>query len=456
MTLNQSNTNIMKKLIFILLIVPVLGFSSLLAQPVNIQNNPKYGADSLSRMDCANNLSTMSEFMKINLLSFAMSSWQKVFTECPESSKNIYIYGVKIYRDRVVKATDPEAKASALDTLMLIYDKRAEYFGQEGLVLGRKGLDLFKYDRSKIQESYNILKKSVEIAQVSAEPAVILTFMNLSNALLNAGAIESRELIDNYLVTTDILTKRIQAGGKYKPQAEQAMGSIEAIFANSGAADCDALLEIFTPKFEKTPEDIELLKKITSLLIEQDCEDSELFAKTSENLYQIEPSSQAAYNLSKLFYKKGDIDKAVEYYEEAISREEDLLLKAKYQYELGLISFSKYDDYNKSRTLAKSAISNNPEWGEPYILIGNLYASSSSRCGENDFEKTTIFWAAVDKYIKAKSVDPEVSAEATELINKYVKYFPNAEDAFFYGLENGKPYSVGCWINENTTVRTRQ
>jgi len=446
----------MKKLILILLIVPAFGLSSLMAQPVKIHDNPKYGADSISRMECANNLSTMSEFMKINLLSFAMASWQKVFEDCPESSKNIYIYGVRIYRDRLAKLTDPETKALALDTLMLIYDKRAEYFGQEGLVMGRKGLDLFKYDRSKVQETYDLLKKSVEISKVSAEPAVMLTLMNLSNALLNKGAIEGRELIDNYLLTTDILNKRIQAGGKYKSQAEQAMQSIEAIFANSGAADCEALVEIFTPKFEETPKDLELLKKITSLLVGQNCEDTELFARASENLYQIEPSSQAAYNLSKLFYKKEDIDKAAEYYEEAISREEDLILKAKYQYELGLISFSKYDDYNKARTLARNAIDNNPEWGEPYILIGNLYASSSSRCGENEFEKTTIFWVAVDKFIKAKSVDPEVSTEATELINKYTQYFPNAEDAFFYGLENGQPYSVGCWINENTTVRTRQ
>jgi len=62
----------------------------------------------------------------------------------------------------------------------------------------------------------------------------------------------------------------------------------------------------------------------------------------------------------------------------------------------------------------------------------------------------------VDQYIKAKSADASVSAEATELINKYTQYFPNIEDAFFYGFENGQAYTVGCWINENTSVRTRQ
>jgi tetratricopeptide (TPR) repeat protein len=447
---------IMKKSALMALLVFGFGYSTLIAQPVEIQNNPKYGADSISRMECANDLSTMSEFMKINLPDYALASWQKVFANCPESSKNIYIYGVRIYRHKLKNMTDPDLKASAIDTLMLIYDKRAQYFGQEGLVLGRKGLDLLKYDPSQVERGYDLLKKSVQQSGVSAEPAVMVTLMNLSNGLFRSGNIDSRELIDNYLVTTDILEKRIQVGGKYKAQAETALENIEAIFAASGAADCPTLVEIFTPKFEKTPNDLDFLTKLTSLLINKECEETELFAQTSENLYTLEPSAQAAYNLAVLFFKKDDLEKAVGYYEEAISREEDLTKKAKYEYELGLIQFSKYNDFTKSRNLAREAISHNPEWGAPYILIGNLYASSSSICGENDFEKSTIFWAAVDKFISAKSVDPESADEANELINKYSQYFPNVEDAFFYGFENGQSYTVGCWINETTTVRSRQ
>lgn len=444
----------MKKKLLLTVLVVSLGVFSSSAQP-NIFDNPKYGTDSASRMECANNLSTMSEFMKIKLYDFALPAWQEVLQNCPESSKNIYIYGVRIYRDKLNKAKDPEVKARALDTLMLVYDMRIQYFGQEGLTLGRKGLDLFKYDRTKEKESYDILKRSLELAKVSTEPSVINTLMQLSNALYHDEVIEGRELIDNYLLTSDYLEKRIKAG-KTVEQAQKVLENVEAIFARSGAADCDILAEIFTPKFEQTPNDTEFLKKVTTLLIDQDCEDSELFEKSSENLYKVEPSAQAAYNLSKLFFKKEDYEKAVVYYKEAISGEEDLELKAKYQYELGLIQFSKYDDYSGSRTLARSAIKNNPDWGGPYILIGNLYASSSSTCGENDFEKTTIFWAAVDKYAKARSVDESVSDQASELIRKYSQYFPNVEDAFFYGLADGEAYSVGCWINERTTVRTRQ
>ena len=224
-------------------------------------------------------------------------------------------------------------------------------------------------------------------------------------------------------------------------------------FAAEEVSEVDPILATYDE--QGRPESVRY-RQLTALLTNQDCEDSELFARTSENLYKLEPSSQAAYNLARLFFRKEEFDKSVSYYEEAIESEQDLQLKSKYQYELGLIQFSKYDDYPKARTLARSAAENNPTWGEPYILIGNLYASSSIRCGDNEFEKSTVFWAAVDKYIKAKTVDPSCNEDATELINKYSQYFPNVEDAFFYGFENGQPYTVGCWINESTTVRARQ
>jgi len=369
----------MKNILLTILFLFAVGIITNSAQAPNIYENPKYGADSASRIECANNLSTMSEFMKINLFSYALPSWQKVFANCPASSKNIYLYGVKIYRDKLNNTEDPELLASCLDTLMLIYDTRIENFGQEGVVLGRKGLDLLKYDRKQVEASYVYLKKSVDLSKEKSEPAVMVTLMQLSNALFRAGRLEGRELIDNYLVTSEIFEQRISSG-KSKAQSEKALQNIEAIFAKSGAADCETLVEIFTPKFEQTPEDLEFLKKLTTLLTDQNCEDSELFARTSEKLYALEPSAQAAYNLSKLFFKKEDYDKSVSYYEEAIGSEEDLVSKAKYQYELGLITFSKYDNYARARTLARDAIGNNPEWGEPYILIGNLYASSSSRC----------------------------------------------------------------------------
>lgn len=444
----------MKKIIFLLSIVLTIGIYSTSAQTgVNIYLDPKYGPDSLSRIACANNLSTMSEFMKINLYDYALPSWREVFANCPASSRNIYLYGVRIFKEKIEKEKDPALLQNYIDTLMLVYDKRIENFGQEGLVLGKKGVDLLKYRNDAISEVHGMLGKSIRLTGKTAEESVLVTYMHTSVVLFKAGKIQGQEVIDNYLVIVDILNQKITAGDK--DQAGTALTNVENIFSESSAGSCTDLVTIFTPRYNQNTGDIELLKKITSLLEKRGCEDSELFAGASENLYKLEPSARAAYNLARLFVKREEFQKSVEYYKKAVELADNDEDKANYLYQLALLEFSKFDQYASARTHASEAARLKSGWGDPYILIGNLYASSSKICNENELAQSSVFWAAVDQYIKAKTVDASKTSEANELISRYAQYFPNVEDAFFYGYQEGQEYTVGCWINEKTKVRTR-
>jgi tetratricopeptide (TPR) repeat protein len=446
----------MKKFNLLISLLFIFSVLDLKAQAgLNIHLDPKYGPDSLSRMECANNLSTMSEFMKINLYDYALASWKSVFDKCPASSKNIYLYGVRIYRELINKENNPSRQQELIDTLLLIYDRRIENFGQEGMVLGRKGLDLLKYRQNNIEQAHDCLERSVKLSKKNSEDAVLVTYMQTTVVLFKTDKLSAQNVIDNYLEIADILDAKIKSGGSDKDQATAALGNVDVIFSESGAGNCEDLINIFTSKFEQSPNDLDLLKKITTLLAKRNCEDSDLFAHTSENLYELEPSAGAAYNLSKLFIKREDYEKAVLYLNKAIELVENDEEKATYFYQLALIEFTQLEQYSKAREHALQAADLKPNWGDPYILIGNLYASSSKSCGENEFEQAAVFWAAVDKYVKAKSVDESKTEEANELINRYMQYFPNVEDAFFYGFQEGQDYTVGCWINEKTKVRTR-
>jgi tetratricopeptide (TPR) repeat protein len=446
-----------KKIVaFYILSLLLASYSSLFAQnPADIYLNPKYGPDSASRQKCANDLSTMSEFMKIDLLDYAHPSWLAVFKECPAASKNIYLHGVKIYRYKLDKETDPVRKKELLDTLMLIYDKRIENFGQEGLVLGLKGRDLLKYDPTSVEEVHKILGRSVQLAKNNSEESVVLTYMQTTVAMFKAQKITTQEVIDNYLLSTEILDNIIKTGTEPE-KAQIAMANVEARFAESGAASCDDLIKIFTPNFNADPGNVDLLKKITSLLNNRGCEGSDLFADASEKLYTLEPSAKAAFNLSKLFIKREAYEKSLDYYQKAIDAAESPEDKAQYCYQKAVLLLNRFEKYAESRNYALQAIALRGNWGDPYILIGNAYAASTKVCGENDFEKTTVYWVAVDKFLKAKSVDESVKDNANELINRYSQYFPNVEEAFFNGYQEGQQYTVGCWINETTTVRTRK
>ena len=118
------------------------------------------------------------------------------------------------------------------------------------------------------------------------------------------------------------------------------------------------------------------------------------------------------------------------------------------------MTFEKLNDPQIARRYALQAINLRPGWGEPFLLIGDIYTRAVD-CFADEFKKNAVYWIAVDKYIQAKSVDPSVTEKADERIQNYSAYFPDAETLFFNGLKVGDQYKIGCWINEKTTVKAR-
>ena len=145
-----------------------------------------------------------------------------------------------------------------------------------------------------------------------------------------------------------------------------------------------------------------------------------------------------------------DYDKAIEYYKQAIDLFETNEQKVDPYYMLGLAYMGK-GNYQEARAAALNAIKIKPNCGKAYILIGDLYASSGSRCSGGDEVPGAYAWAAADKYARAAAVDPSVADDAAAKRAKLPGV--SGEEKFKRGLKSGDPYHVGCWIQENTTVR---
>ncbi|NBC82667.1 MAG: hypothetical protein GVY19_04720 [Bacteroidetes bacterium] len=434
-----------KSVMLLLLAVQVMGVNA-----QKIWENPKYGTDSASRMECAAALSTMNEFVKIDLYDYAFDGWATAYTNCPGASKNIYIYGEKIMDHKIKNAETDEQKQAFIDTLIALYDKRIENFGQKEFVLGKKGIDMIKYMPENIKAGYDVLGQAIELGESKTSESVFVTYMQVSYRLYDAEEISSDQFINDYLKTVEYL----ENDPRRSSRTDRAIQTIENLFAESGAANCEKLVEIFNPKFEADPDNLDQLKKITSLLADKECQDNQLYANATEKLYTMEPSAEAAYKLARLFKTRNEFEKAKEYYQKAIDNQTDDNKKADYYLELASITLNEFKNKIEARKYARSAIDLNPELGLAYIVIGNAYAGSADECGKDAFEKGAVYWVAIDKYAKAKSIDPSVTERANTLINRYSKYFPGQEEAFFRNLTDGDTYKVECWINETTTVRT--
>lgn len=157
-----------------------------------------------------------------------------------------------------------------------------------------------------------------------------------------------------------------------------------------------------------------------------------------------------------MYLRKEEGDKAAEYLQKGIDIGQESEELADMYYELATINYSKFKNYQKARALALKAIDARPNWGKPYLLIGQIYIAARQEVFSDPWDQSTVFWVAVDKFIKAKAVDPEVADEANNLINTYSDYFPNNEMVFFRTMHDGDTYTVGGWINEITKVRSKK
>lgn len=467
--INMMMKNILKiRLIFIILISIVFiitshlhaMFDEHLKPNTNIltgsasQDQPKYGEDSAK---CVMELSLYREFYRQNNLPDAIKHWRWVFNNCPLATENTYIDGVRIIKYLIDKQTTKDNISKYIDTLMLVYDNRIKYFpnhhktgkSQVGSILGRKGVDLVKYRPENFEEAYKIFKESTGLEENNTMAAVLVYYFRSTIEMVENGKADKSLIIETYDKISDIIDYNIANNKKEMEEFKRVKENIDITF--EPIANCEDLINIYTAKFYQNPEDIDLIKKITKILEKKDCMENELFFDAAEMLHKLDPSPESAFMIGKMSMKKGLDDKAVRYFSEAVrSLEGDAQADC---YLLLAIVLYKQEDFPFARSSAIKAAEIRPDDGRPYILIGDLYAATAKRCGNNDLTSRVAYWAAVDKYIKAKSIDESVSNEALNKISIYSKQFPSSETIFFYNLKEGDSYKVECWFEENTLIR---
>ncbi|MCF8225722.1 MAG: tetratricopeptide repeat protein [Bacteroidales bacterium] len=420
-----------------------------------VEDGSKYGHGEDS-INCLMNLSLYSEFYKHNNYDDAIKSWRKVFAECPASSLNMYVHGVNMYKTFLSGGKNPELVDKYVDTIMIIYDQRMKYFDDEANVLGRKATDILRYRKDKIEsieEAYEYLGRSIELDPDGARDAILILFVNASISLNKTGIIEQDQAISDYFTTSEIIDNKLNKNPNNR-RFLRAKETVDEFMLNEGILTCQALNDYYSPKFEENKEDEDFLNKMIDFYYTSGCDRSDMYVKASEQLYFIDPSHESAYKLARLLVAKENYDKAVRYYEEAVSGEADNETMAHYYYELAQVT-RVLNNVCKAIEYAKEAIKNNSGYGEAYILLGDLYIESRTNLSD-EFEQRTAFWAAADKYIKAKNSDATVADVANKRINDYASQYPDSETCFFRTLKEGDSYHVKGCINEYTTVRTRK
>ena len=344
---------------------------------------------------------------------------------------------------------DIENKSSYIDTLMMIFDQRIQYFGKEGYVLGLKGYELVIADPKRSDEALDILSKSIEKQANKSGPQAVYGYIKSIVNLEKVGLRSEADVLEAYSYISPIIEYNIANKSKNTKYFIQYSEKIEKMF--SDYANCNDLISLFSNKFDSLSEDLDFLKRVVKLLDKKECTSSELFFKVSSKLYELEPSASAADKMSKMSIARGKYSNAITFAKEAVDIEADKKQKAIYHLSLA-DAYRNAGSYSLARKEVYKALDIRSGWGEAYMNLGNIYIAGAKECS-GDFEKSTVYWVAVDAFRRALS-DEDTKERASRSINTYSKYFPNTETCFFNGIEAGKSHIVGCWINQSTIVRT--
>ncbi|MCO6493878.1 MAG: hypothetical protein J5I98_35995 [Phaeodactylibacter sp.] len=426
---------------------------------------PKF-RDAPNPDDAETNYVLYRDFMKVNEWDKAFQMWKKVYAVAPAADgrrNTVYADGIRFY-EYFISQTQDSAKIHAyVDTIFSIYDEIDRCYPEGGYIPARKAFDLYyKYQyRADKKEIYSMFKKAIDTDGLNTPDFVLNPFSALLVELYDAGEIpreeahkyqeQVRKILDHGLKTC-----KGKACDRWNIIREYAPVRLEYFETVEGFYSCEYYMDKYYPEFEANPEDCDVVRTVYSRLKWGGCSESgekfrELIRVGNQNCRPEPGPAELAY----ILLREAKYPEAIEAFQKAIEEESDVTKKANYALTIAKIYNVHLRNFPRARQWALQAAEMRPGWGEPYILIGRLYASSGPLCGPGrGWDSQVVTWPAIDMWNKAKSIDPGVAAEANKWIRQYSQYMPNREDVFIRNLKAGDSYYVGCWIQTSTTIRT--
>ncbi len=406
--------------------------------------------------------------LKLNNYIEAKTLWKKAFYIAPAANGRVkyqYDDGIKIYQELYKASKDDKLRQGYIDTIMSIYDRRLECLKDTSYIMGRKAYDYYyTYPGTKTDdELFGIMTKALD---KSGEKADYFIINPLTQLLIEQYKDKKIDKATAKKYTFKILDA-VEYGKKHCKRdcdawdivGDYAPVRLEAFEALTDFYDCDYYVEHYYHEFESAPTDCDVINRTYAKLRRGNCgtDNPKLNNLTTARAKHCKVKTVAKAGPCRTgydSYTNGEYKEAIASFESCSSSMSDNNKKAKYNLLIAKIYYRDLKNYPKARKYALKAAKLRSNWGEPYMLIGRLYASSGPLCGPGrGFKSQRVVWPALDKWNKAKKIDPSVTSAANKLIHTYSQYMPSREDLHQRTISAGSSYKVGCWINETTKVR---
>jgi len=332
---------------------------------------------------------------------------QWLLKNAPFAINGIYTQGPFVYYNLISKETDQAKKLEYFNEMMEVFATReknlealnsfAKIKSTLGDVLALKadyynwtapGTPGSGYTLNKSYENYSKAIKMInEKGGREIEGSVLQNFFLVSDAMYKSAPNALREqYLQDYLDSKEACEKMLQLAKEAKAEGDEEkanklvakydapLAQIEKTFSESGAADREQIIAIYTKKFDSYKDDIDKLNSAINLMAQNDCDDADIYYQYAEAAYAIEPTFTSAIGLAQKAQKDGDMTKMLDYYNKALEL-------AKSDANRGAIclnianALTKSKQYTGALTYAEKAIAYNKELdGKAYLKEANIYA----------------------------------------------------------------------------------
>ncbi|GIV37320.1 MAG: hypothetical protein KatS3mg032_1699 [Cyclobacteriaceae bacterium] len=374
----------------------------------------------------------------------------------PKLNSSIYINGAEIFDKVASMEKDPVKKKVYIDSLLLIHDLRIANCGEEAPVTNRKALMAAKYYANEDgKEAYvlELMDKAFELNGNNIMDGTIIPYMQVIKInKLKLKSLSDDDVLARYDRVMSILDAKIKVASS-KANQDQAnryremKDDVDKILFSMVTVNCDFAREKLGPKFRQNPSDISTAKKIFAFMLQDKCTEDPLWLEAAEAIHKVEKDFGLAKNLGIRYLVMENYSKSAQLFNEALELAPTPADKADILIYLGSVE-AKTGSKAAARELFRQALAADNSKKEAYEKIGDLYYQSFNECKkeQNMADDRLIYLAAYDMY--ARAGDAKKMAMAKE-------QFPSKEEIFLVNYQAGQTIRVGCWINETTTIRTR-
>lgn len=419
--------------------------------------------------DVATTYSLYKEYFKQNNYEKALPYWRIIYKEAPGFKKQAFFDGQVMFTSLIQNTQDAALREKYIDTLMAIYDKRIECWGDKDYVLTNKAIDTWKYRPGNLVDVKNIFQEALQAGGNNAKYYALSNYFRVLLELKDKpGGVTTDFIKEEYPKLINICDVNIAKADKEAENFKATKADLQSLYKN----------EILPKRFQEGGiwySGINALQKADSILkwlnedstlqnlnemyyyVRRDAEvkDSLIKIQLETKIFEISPSADKANDLGAHYYNKQDFVTAEKYFKksyELATKNEDKIR----------VSISLADTYRQmkkfpeARDAAKAAIALDSTVAKAYYLIGILYMSSGELCGPGTgFESQKVLWPAFDYLEKAKTLDPSLAEVINPLLTEYKQFLPDRATIAGKGLKVGGTYFVNCWIQENGTVRAK-